>query len=268
MHRSYVKAMCARALSAGAKRLSLTQVHWDVSGSCTDPRSFELEGREDPVGSRVVKNAESGRYQLAYTLNGKWAAKPPKPGRLLPLVLTMDVKCRACPTCLRFRSREWRRRAETEINAAPRTWFGTLTLHPEEQSRARMRAIQRVSKGGSNFAELTYTHQFREVHSQICTELTRWLKRVRKESGAKLRYCLVAERHKSGEPHYHILVHEVNGGGSVKERTLRQQWTLGHSKFNLVHDKRAAAYVSKYLSKDVLARVRASKSYGKSDLMS
>lgn len=255
VHRSYVQAMMGRALAAGGVRRSLTHVHWDVSGKCETPHLMEIEGRldkprRDPWGhTNIVHQGVLTHFDDCLPQQA-------------PLLLVMETRCRKCPPCLRLRGWEWRTRMCAEILAAPRTWFGTLTLRPEEHIRAEYRAHARLSSGGTDFAKLDPGSQFREVHAEISRDLTLWLKRIRKESGATLRYCLVAEAHKSGDPHYHVLVHETVGGGSVKERQLRQQWTLGHSKFNLVTDKKAAAYVAKYLSKSSLARVRASIDYG------
>lgn len=261
LHRSYVAGLMARALAQGGIRRSLTVVEWDVSAGCETPFVVELEGRENapllykgtPYDPALVEGIMWFRDSFFFReyLPTSW-----------PLSLVIETKCRKCPTCLRRRAAQWRMRAEGEINAAPRTWFGTLTLRPEEHFKARLRAELRLKEGGTLLHELSPDERFRELHREIGRDLTLWLKRIRKESKAKLRYCLVAEAHKSGLPHYHVLVHEVHGSNPVKERTLRLQWNAGFSKFNLVRDKVAARYVCKYLSKSALARVRASVDYG------
>ena len=126
-----------------------------------------------------------------------------------------------------------------------------------------MSAEARLIEGGSKLALLTEEQRFASIVAAQTPDVTKWLKRVRKESGAKLRYILVAEAHKSGLPHYHMLVHEQVGGGQVGERTLRKQWAMGFSKWNLVTDKAPARYVCKYLTKAAAARVRASLNYGR-----
>lgn len=174
----------------------------------------------------------------------------------------MFVRCRKCPPCLKARAAYWRTMCATETQASQRTWFGTLTLSPEHHFIALARACLRLSRQGVDFNQLDGTEQFRERVREISPELTRYLKRLRKESGAKLRYCLVAERHKSGLPHWHMLVHEV-GTTPVRHIALQSQWRLGFSNWKLVADNQAAAhYVSKYLSKCADARVRASLHYG------
>ena len=85
---------------------------------------------------------------------------------------------------------------------------------------------------------------------------------AREKSIIGLRYVLVAERHKDGWPHYHALVHER--GPMVTKRELQGQWKLGFTAFKLVDmsDKAVPYYVTKYLSKQALARIRASLKYG------
>jgi hypothetical protein len=163
--------------------------------------------------------------------------------------------------CLKARAATWAERARVECARAKRTWFVTLTLRPEEQYRALAQA--RVE--GIGFDDLPEEEQFLRRHRVISRWLTLFIKRVRKASGAKLRYVLVAERHKSGLPHYHLLLHEVEG--AVKHAVLRAQWRLGFMTAKLVPegDASPARYVSKYLAKAAEARVRASVRYGRDE---
>ena len=257
MHLSYVAGLSASALARGARRVSLTQVHWDASADCEHCVTIELEGREDAPRKTEHENIVWFRdhYWFADVMRQGW-----------PLSLVMEVPCRRCPSCLARRAAHWRLRAESEISGAARTWFGTLTLRPEVRFRVLLEATQRVEKRGTAWSTLTPDEVFRAKHAVISEELTRWLKRIRKESGAPLRYCLVAEAHKDGDPHYHCLIHEPTEWGVVGERTLRRQWAWGFSKFALVREKGAAAYVAKYLAKAALARVRASVRYGNNAL--
>jgi hypothetical protein len=139
----------------------------------------------------------------------------------------------------------------SEIALSCRTWFGTLTLSPEQHYLASIRA------GSTEFARR---------HKEISVDLTKYLKRLRWDSGAAFRYCLVVEAHKSGLPHYHMLLHETDPGSAVRYRTLKGQWQHGFSAWKAVDpeevDPRMAWYAAKYLSKSSLARVRASKDYG------
>lgn len=255
-HVADVRRLCAAALGRGASIVGPGVIRWDVSGRCLTPGYCEIRGRS------ALSTTKDG-----VTLAGNLHWSPlPRMGHVTsfkdpPACLEILTKCRRCAACLRARSSEWTYRAKAELQAAARTWFGTMTLSLDEHWLASLRWER--AKAGRKFAELSASEQFQARHEVICKEITRWLKRVRKESGARLRYCLVAEAHKSGLPHYHILVHEVSPLEKVGERTLRLQWKLGHSRFKLVEGSAVAGYVAKYLSKSAEARVRASVRYGK-----
>lgn len=230
--------VAARAIEAGATRSSLSTFQWDVAGRCESPVPVEIEGRAD------TRRGESG----------------------MPVAIQMETRCRRCRTCLRYRAWLWRVRAQAEVASAQRSWFVTLTLRPEEHWLAELRADAACRRRGVSFASLSPSEQFAERHRAIGVDLTHWLKRIRKNSGAKLRYILVCEAHKSGMPHYHGLIHEVSGSDPVTKRHVQEAWQLGFSQVKLVEGAVAAAYVTKYLSKSVLARVRASLRYGSNAL--
>lgn len=117
------------------------------------------------------------------------------------------------------------------------------------------------------FSSLSEAEQFKAIAHQLHIEATKWLKRVRAMAGVPLRYLMVTEAHKSGDPHLHILLHEP--GQPVTKRILETQWKLGFSHWRLVdRDKQAAVYACKYLSKSALTRVRASQRYGQSEALS
>lgn len=172
----------------------------------------------------------------------------------------MWVRCRKCAACLAQRRKLWAARALKETAVAPRTWFGTFTLNPDAHFLMECRAGVRLHEGGTDWGSLNAPEQFLERHREIAKELSLYLKRVRKYSEAKLRYLLVAEAHKSGLPHYHMLIHERLT--PVRKQLLKDQWKLGFTDFKLVDDPRQAAYVCKYLGKSALARIRASQDYG------
>lgn len=159
------------------------------------------------------------------------------------------------------RSSLWRMRAQAELQFWPRTWFATLTLHPDVQRWVLEKARDRMAKSGSDFDALDYGEQFRLRVSAITPAITKVLKRIRK-NGAPFRYLLVAEAHKSGAPHFHALIHELSADRPIRYDTLKAAWNLGFSQFKLCEDNRHAGYLCKYLSKSAAARVRASKRYG------
>lgn len=127
------------------------------------------------------------------------------------------------------------------------------------QSRAMVRAAQRSTV----VKELTSEDAFEMQANEVAKEITLFLKRVRKQVGVgQLRYLLVREKHKSGLPHYHALIHE-SGETPIRYKVLEDNWTLGFSKFKLLDDERTATYVTKYLGKSNDGRVRASLRYGR-----
>jgi hypothetical protein len=152
----------------------------------------------------------------------------------------------------------------SEVKRVERTWFVTLTLSPHSQFQCQLRAEHRLARSGVNWHDLNAERQFTERSVEVGREATLWLKRVRKNTNASLRYILVTEKHKSGLPHLHALVHEAKEG-SIRARDLTGSWHLGFSQCKLVaqdENQKAAAYICKYLSKDCLSRVRASQGYG------
>lgn len=234
-----VQDVSRKALANGGEVYSFNEVEWDVAGRCERP--VMVHHRGPPSYNALGKVIAINRY------------------------ITMHTKCRTCPSCLKDRGWHWTMRAKAELAFARRTWFATMTLTPAEQFKALSRARSRCTTRGVQYEALTSAEQFRAVVAAIAPELTMFLKRVRANSNAQLRYCLVAEPHKSGYPHFHALIHEC-GPTTVTERQLRYAWKYGFSKFKLVGDDeddgKTAYYVAKYLSKSALARVRASKRYG------
>lgn len=179
--------------------------------------------------------------------------------------LTVEITspCRRCATCLRKKAALWRFRARDETRNAPRTWFGTLTFSPEWRYRLVAAARRSSARIGEDYDALEPLARFRRYANASGSLVTKWLKRVRKQSGVRLRYLLVVEEHKDGAPHYHVLIHEVEPDGFVRKSVLRDNWSHGFSKWKLVEDLRSADYVCKYISKSLMARVRASMRYGK-----
>lgn len=217
---------------------------WDIAGSCQRPVTREHFARRDRGNVRELT----------------WDPSQPAPLRLI-----MHAKCRKCADCLRLRRREWTVRALSETQAAQRSWFGTLTCNPEATFRMTVLVRRRLMRGGTEMERLSATERYRELCHEISQELTRYLKRVRKHSGAPLRYLAVFEAHKSGFPHLHVLLHETTLA-SVRKKVLDAHWIhMGFTHWRLVEaggNPRAALYVAKYIAKDG-GRVRASIRYGK-----
>lgn len=242
--------------------------HADVSGRCESPVMVAMTGLQDGRLHRLkdIGDTIRGVPFLDWAPGLGYVDAYGAPARLsgeahnIPVHVDLAVPCRRCAACLKRRSWEWTKRAKAEIAAASRTWFGTLTIGPENWFMIDARARLHCRERGSSFDHLEPDERFRERHRQISVELTKFVKRVRKQSRASLRVLLVAEAHKSGLPHYHMLIHEAKQ--PVRERVLNGQWQLGFSQWRLVRDEKAASYICKYVAKSALARLRASKGYG------
>lgn len=247
LDRLTVEALYKRGLAEGGRRQTLARLEWDVCGNCLEPITRFVDAH--PVGSR------KGRHVV---IDSKRTA--------VPLQIDLDVRCRKCRNCLRYRKSVWTARAIEEYRMAVRTWLGTFTLRPEEHDMVLNLCRKESSDRNEDFDVLTSELQFVRRHMKISKWLTLYLKRVRKNSGAKLRYLLVCEAHKSGLPHYHALIHETELERPVTKRCLELCWPHGFTNFHLLpqDEVRGATYACKYLNKSVLARVRASQRYGAS----
>lgn len=215
-------------------------VEWDVAGSCLSPKFVELHGRSSakPREKNVLVTSTENR----------------------PNFVQMHVRCRRCQKCLALRAYQWRNRAKSEFRVASRTWLATFTLSPTSWVLALSKARVKARKGGTDFEALSQEDQFTEIDKVIYGDLKLWFKRLRKTSKAPIRYLAITEAHKSGVPHWHILIHE--NGKPLRYKALKGSWPLGFDSYKLVRDAAAAGYVCKYLSKDIRARVRASVGYG------
>lgn len=242
-----MQRLSATALERGCRTLSVMTREWDCSADCERPVTVELFGRP---------SATLGRRSIVV-----------KRGEVTPLRVIVQARCRACTRCLRRRARLWSWRSLREARCSVRNWLGTLTLSPDFQIRCLSEARAECDRQGVDYDALEENERFRARVAIASREITKWLKRVRKESGSRFRYCLVAEAHKSGDPHFHIVVNECDPVHPVRHRTLVTQWKWGFSKFNLLKDEKAVTYATKYLSKSKLARVRASLRYGDTDVL-
>lgn len=223
-----------RAIPYGGAQKSSYLMEWNAAGKCQSPVTVSLSGRpymDVQIGSELHTGID------------------------------IEVRCRKCEACLKARAALWRDRAIAETNQSSRTWFGTLTLSPEQHMRCLSIARQIEALQGCDFDAFDHEEQFQLRVAVIGKEITKFLKRVRKESGCEIRYILVAEAHKSGDPHFHMLIHEPHIDQPVRKSVLKRHWTMGFSQWKLA-DVQAAYYVCKYLVKCSMARVRASLHYG------
>lgn len=270
----YALDLLARTYAEGERTAPWSGLlHW--AGDCIHPVHVTLKGE------RAEKAPPRKRYEWAWnetpglSHDGDWykegrvlRASPGPKGQSFPATwIDIEVRCRRCENCLRLRQRHWSARVRNELAMhdiiGARTWFGTLTLRPEEHYRALVTARLAHSAGGIDLDRTSEEEIFAARHRVISRWLTLYLKRVRKQAAQPFRYILICEKHKSGLPHYHILVHEDGLLRNIPKRILQEQWIHGFSRWKLVEDMRQGTYLTKYLSKSAEARVRASKDYGK-----
>lgn len=242
------------ALQHGGTHLGYANaIEWDVGAYCEAPLARTLHAR----GARVVTH----KY--------KWSTNPGS----LSVHLT-GLPCRKCARCLFIRADQWKERSIKECAKWNRTWFVTLTLNPAWQHRVFMEEMAyRNSRG---WRDADFDKQDREFilrASGAGKLLTKYFKTVRKplakahglkhpELPVNLRYISVFERHESGLPHMHLLMHEA-GGRLTYDRICGRWLRYGFAHARLVDDPaRDAGYVCKYITKDALCRIRASQHYG------
>jgi hypothetical protein len=150
--------------------------------------------------------------------------------------------------------------------AGGRTWFGTLTLDADWQEEFLHRA--RMAHGDPCAAWWDEPHcdeRFARVRDELLKELQKYWKRLRK-AGHRFKYLAVFERHKSGLPHVHWLLHEQT---RILKKDLQAEWPYGFTNVSIVggrsagaaDPRKAAWYVVKYLSKSVQSRQVASSGY-------
>lgn len=247
VHIDRLRSLVATALSRGGVRVSQFRTRWDIAGPCERPYVTEIYARPSAPGLNVRSFVTVKR------------------GSEHPLVLELHTPCRGCEKCNRKRQNLWTARISAETRASTRTWVGTLTLRPEAYYRALVECRHKEGLQGVDFDALPERERLALIHANVAREVTKMLKRIRKGHKAPLRHFVALELHKSGVPHYHLLIHENSAEVPLRHRAIAEQWPLGFSKWKLADTVAGATYVSKYLSKSLLARVRASKAYGQVD---
>lgn len=242
------------------------KVHLTLAMDCQDPYEFEMHSRLNGVHNGTRK----------------------------PLTILVSSRCRKCEPCRKRRQVFWQARAVTEFQSAPRTLFGTLTIHPDFDVRIDATARLELAERGVDFDRLLDSDKFRARVKYGGREVTNWLKRLRegdtRHEKPDIRYLLVAESHKgstpqsvkTGRPHWHVLLHECDlsrplvnpdewsgkhdryGNITVSDESfLKAQWRIGFSNFSHCRTPQAAGYLCKYLTKDdASVRIRASFKYG------
>ena len=241
----------ARILSDG--RIAFSTIEWNIAGNCAAPVLVQ------------------GAYRAYGYVHVSHKGKP------VTLHTEIETRCRRCDQCLAARAYMWSQRAMLEVRRSTRTWLVTLTFTPEEQHRALARARSGIDAQGVQFELLPRTEQFDLHVRELTRHATLFLKRLRKgiqgstgrrgdtatweHPPALFRYLLVAEPHKSGQPHFHVLLHELDELRPVRQKAIYAAWKSGFASAKLVNEG-AAMYMTKYTVKTLGARVRASIAYG------
>lgn len=250
-HHSDTARLVIHSLPRGMKRVSTTKFEWDVSGRCVKPSLVTRTGR--PAADWLQ------RLRLVTIA----------PRQKTTLHVDMLTPCRKCPPCIKARNSQWSARALHECREAThkgcRTWFCTFTLRPQSHYVMQCRAVAQASARSVPESEMHGDELIDRAAMQVEAELTKLMKRLRKELGSlSMRYLLVREKHKSGLPHWHALIHETDPDRPISYRQIHSQWEWGFVRLKVVEDGgKAARYVTKYLSKSNEARVRASVRYGR-----
>lgn len=243
MHRDQLARRIASAPALALQRLSHNSYEWDCSGDCLRRVTREFFARKDRGQSKW---------------NG-W--NPGEPGALR---LIQHFRCKKCEECRKVHRNIWAARAFGECERAIRTWFGTLTVDPQLCQDALNRIRASHARHGDDYDAFPEERRFALLANELGKLVTKALKRLRK-SGVPFRYLLVAEAHKSGVPHWHVLVHEtlITRPFVKNEHLVPQFERIGFARFKLVDEGNGAVwYVTKYIAKAVPTRVRASIGYG------
>lgn len=313
--------LMGRALAHGARQAFWPDggirplVEWDVSAGCEQPETQVLYWRASPTPRGRGPRQDRGANREAVTafIAAVEAAFPgqgpvrvsvrsaPRRSRTAvvvprdsgPLTLVMQLRCRCCPWCVRAKRAEWARRAESEHQAAVRTWFTTLTIDPATAHQCLTRARLRSRRRGVDFDTLAHVEQRALMRDQLSDLVTKYLKLLRKGysvpqrdgpakaiPGARFRYiCAFEFGDQNGRVHAHLLLHEADASRPLRKARLEQRsrhhpfgaWHHGYVMPRLVgldlEEKRAIRYVAKYLAYGPAGRVRASLRYGKREAM-
>jgi hypothetical protein len=252
-----LKLLAIKALKSGAEMCSSTRIEWSIQGSCAAPVNIVHFARPEGKGFKFDKRV------LVVA-----------PGKPKPLEITIKVPCKRCIRCTAKRKAMWAARAIAEhrlaIGMGCRTWFATLTCSPVYLHNRRSMLRLKWAMKGSDFDAMSQGRQFIELDRVIYRDISKYLKRLRKGRigerlcpPAEFSFMCVTEAHQSGEPHYHMLIHERYAFEAIRQDALiGANWKGGFTYFKLVSDDpQHAAYCCKYLAKSQ-ARVRASINYG------
>lgn len=178
--------------------------------------------------------------------------------------IDLTVRCRKCENCAQARRIEWLARSHQEFRFNQtmnwKTYMATLTFKPRHFRRHISRNPKKYLQAKKDNNTWTF------FSSYAAAETQKYFKRLRK-AGIACRYIAVTEAHKSGLPHVHALIFARTD--EISTGALKKGWRgnygdddRGFGEWHRVYDTPALYYVTKYLTKDCAARIRASQYYG------
>ncbi len=183
--------------------------------------------------------------------HAKFVGKAKLVDDLKALEVAIDVPCRRCAKCLQFRQNRWRERAAWEIERAyqtgHRTWWMCLTFSPIHLAGITMAARSTSLK---------------DVDATAYRDVQKYFKRLRKGK-AEFRYLAIMELgDENDRMHYHLLLHEK--GSNILKETLEDLWpsNVWARLLGSEDASRTASYITKYATKSLDIRPRASSKYG------
>lgn len=247
LHHDHALRLLRTAVAAGAERTGLGSAKWFLAGSCQNPYWTTYVGR--PEGEPKWFTFDGGKMAIH---------------------LDIATRCRRCEKCRAFRSWEWKHRMTEELRHGVRSWYGTLTLRPAEQYRVLVEGRRYTEARGVAWQSLSEDERFAIRARFALNEVSKYVKRFRKRAwGARgkspMAWVAVTEKHKSGLPHFHMLVHE-SAMRPVTHEILSSSWGLGFERWRLVRPDEGAQevawYLCAYLTKDFSTRIRCSEKYG------
>lgn len=154
---------------------------------------------------------------------------------------------------------------------------GVLTVRSIEETCKRTRAkVYDYARANQWEWFLTWTFSNEKVKSrydydELAKKMTVWLNNVKKRRSKDLKYLIVPEKHKDGAFHFHGLVANIGNlrlvDSGVKDQKGRkiynvEDYKLGFTTATEITDtKRAANYITKYITKSLAIVTRDRKRY-------
>jgi hypothetical protein len=255
---------------------------------CEKPILLDLEGWGHMADIVPSMGVVSGRSLDVGDIKGGEASANRFAAYLRAATVAMLVPCRDCAGCRRWKRSLWTRRCKAEWThsslAGGKSYFATLTFAPDIHYR-----VTCLLEGRPEWKDATKEQRFCMRDQVAYPFVQKFLKRLRRGlkrlgfPGVKPRYIAVAEAHKTGLPHYHLVIHVDDVPKGFGKRAIEAAWEKssrevkvpglpdlpnrigrpGWIKVKLARSEQVAGYMAKYMGKDQSSRVKASTGYGR-----